>query len=161
MSIVNSSVNIENFNVYNYSNGLSKVCIQCQINKPLTKYYFDKSHSDGLRCECKPCHIKKAKQRRENNKLAIIASDYRKQCSTCKQYISKDKFIHNCNYKDNVNTEYKSCDSIKTKQYSELSKQIITKKIFNEHDVNKCFKCEQGQFLLNFMCLKGKTGLKE
>ena len=53
MNITNSTVNIDNLNVYNNTFIPLTVCTKCNQIKSLTEYYKDKRKSDGLLNICK------------------------------------------------------------------------------------------------------------
>jgi len=44
---------------------LTKICTQCNINKPFSEYHTSKILSDGLFCACKVCICEKASARRK------------------------------------------------------------------------------------------------
>ena len=68
MNITNSTVNIDNLNVYNNTTILLKVWKICNQNKPLTEYGKDKTKSDGLQYMCKSCKCITHKHYRNKNK---------------------------------------------------------------------------------------------
>ena len=89
MNTTNSTVNIDNVNVYNNTLILSKVCIKCNQIKSLTEYYKDKRKSVGLESCCKSCEYIKSKhyrdKNRQNNTNKFYNENNIKTCSKCKQ----------------------------------------------------------------------------
>lgn len=47
--------------------GMHKVCKMCKIDKPLSDYPVDRSHSDGHKTACEPCNIMRNKQYYQNS----------------------------------------------------------------------------------------------
>ena len=54
----------------------AKQCKTCLQTKHLTEFYKDKRSSDGVKTECKPCHISTAKQTRDPEKKRIANREY-------------------------------------------------------------------------------------
>ena len=69
MNITNSTVNIDNVNVYNNTTSISsKVCRKCNQIKPLTEYSKNKTTSDKLHYSCKLCDSITNQHNRDNNR---------------------------------------------------------------------------------------------
>ena len=68
------TTSISNSNIYNNNITISsKVCTNCNQNKPLTEYHKDKTTSDGFRYVCKSCRLIVSKYYRKIiNKLMLI-----------------------------------------------------------------------------------------
>ena len=58
-----------------------KECTKCKKKKPLTEYHKLKGASDGVRSNCKACHLSSAKRYYQENKDAVCerVKDYREK----------------------------------------------------------------------------------
>jgi hypothetical protein len=53
-----------------------KTCRRCGLRKPAEEFYRDKRSSDGLKTECKPCHVTIARATRDPEKKRIANREY-------------------------------------------------------------------------------------
>ena len=83
-----------------------KTCIDCKINKKLTEFYTDKSHSGEVMCYCKSCFNKRCQQRWINRKLKAI--DYKGgQCFDCKLQLQDSHYsVFEFHHLDPTSKEY-------------------------------------------------------
>ena len=130
MNITNSTVYIDNLNVYNNTTILSKVCKKCNQNKPLTEYGKDKATSDRLQYMCRSCKCIANKHDRnknkQNNANKIYYYDDVKTCYQCKQIKSITDFNENKTKSDGLQNICKSCEYIYKKYYRNNNRQINT-----------------------------------
>ena len=121
MNITNSTVNIDNLNVYNNTTILSKVCKKCNQNKPLTEYGKDKTKSNGLQYICRSCKCIANKHYRNKNKQNNANKIYNdndiKTCSHCKQIKSITDFNKDKTKSDGLEYICKSCECIIRNNY--------------------------------------------
>lgn len=45
-----------------------KTCSKCKVLKPLSEYYKNRRHSDGLQTYCKPCCVTQGNEWRAANR---------------------------------------------------------------------------------------------
>ena len=50
----------------------TKICSECNIEKPISEFYKDKCCLFGVRSKCKECDKKKHHERYQNNREQII-----------------------------------------------------------------------------------------
>ena len=147
MNITNSTVNIDNLNVYNNTTILSKVCKICNQYKPLTEYGKDKTKSDGLQYMCKSCRCITNKyyrnKNKQNNANKIYNDNDIKTCSQCNQSKPLTEYQKNRLNSDGLRYNCKSCESIATKLYRNNNRQINTNRIYTENDIKTCSTCKQ------------------
>ena len=121
MNITNSTVNIDNLNVYNNTTILSKVCKKCNRNIPLTEYGKDKTKSDGLQYIWSSCKCIANKHYRNKNKQNKANKIYYyndvKTCYQCKQIKSITDFKTNKTKSDGLHNNCESCESIIKNNY--------------------------------------------
>ena len=154
--------NVETFNVYNNTFIPTKVCCQCNQNKPLIKYYKDKSKSDGLRYNCKACHslINKRywnnnnnnnnKQINVNNQInanRIYDENEVKICSQYKQSKPITEYNKDRTKSSGLRNICKSCESIAKLYYRDNNRQINANRIFTENDVITFSTCKQQKII--------------
>lgn len=58
---------------------ITKVCSQCGIAKPLASFYKDASKSDGLRPNCKACHLSRGTRYRDKQANTEYMREYREK----------------------------------------------------------------------------------
>lgn len=100
-----------------------KVCTKCHIEKDLSKFYADKSKSDGHKPRCKSCENEYARLNRQNPKYIYKFNKYQKEWQKTYRRTTK--------YKEWRKLAFEKLS--KTRQ--ELKKQIV------EHYGGKCNCC--------------------
>ena len=115
----------------------TKVCSRCKIEKPLSKFYVNKSCLYGVNSQCKQCHLEKKQEWRKNNpeKYKQQVSAYWSKVKDV-QTVKKKIWIENNRKKYNSYwTERKKNDpefrlkmNMRTRLSGFLKKKDITKK---------------------------------
>ena len=107
--------NIDNLNIFNNTTPISsKVCTNCNQNKPLTKYHKDKSTSNEFRYVCKLCRLNVNTHYRDNNRQInsnrIYTKNDIKTCSKCKQRKLYTEFFKTATKKSGLESYCKQCE---------------------------------------------------
>ena len=88
MNITNSTVNIDNLNVYNNTSIPLKIYTKCNQIKSLTEYYKNKRKSDGLLNICKSCQSIILKHYRDKINIELHKAIVPNSSYSYKNYIS-------------------------------------------------------------------------
>ena len=83
-----------------------------------------------------------------------------KLCRKCNQIKSLTEYTKDKTKSDGLESNCKSCRSIKSKHYNDKNRQINANKIFNENDVKTCSKCKKQKLYTEFYkCAANPLGL--
>jgi len=108
---------------------LTKTCSQCQVEKPLSEFYKDKTSQHGIRSQCKRCYSSRIREYYNKNKEAIHARDrlsYKKNYNKHKKNISKKRKIYYNKNRERLNAE--RCKYSKTQKGKEVSAKSSQKR---------------------------------
>lgn len=83
----------------------TKICTKCSIKKPLSEFYQDRGHKDGLRNDCKNCNDKRSQEwkNKYKKKVKIREQIYRE---LHKQELKEYNKIWQINHPDNIKQKY-------------------------------------------------------
>lgn len=90
----------------------TKICVTCEIEKPILMYYRDYTtiHKQGYRSKCKECTKKHFEQRKPREKTDIVE----KKCNICNLTKDINNFLKSTRHKDGYMSCCKPCHYAKS-----------------------------------------------
>lgn len=104
-------------------------CSKCGQSKPVGDFYRKRGSGPGYTGECKQClnviaAVSRAK-RIAKNKAVVHLSDFRKECSRCKQVFPADGFLRSNQTRDALTSECRGCRRLAYKRKVKFRKKFV------------------------------------
>jgi hypothetical protein len=114
------------------ANNLLKVCSKCNIEKPKTEFYKNKSRSGNPTPWCKLCCREYEKEKRRDNIPKDLSKDYSKVCLECNTEKHKSEYYKDRTRNDGLQCYCKLCSiKLRDSRYEKILRrweEVIIKK---------------------------------
>jgi len=120
---------------------MDKLCIKCQVVKPISEFGKDKLRPDGLFPYCKRCRLKNPEKSDEWQKNKTKGLHH---CGKCKQWLNPSEFYPNPSKKNGIHHHCKDCTIKQASEYYHADKDRTHQKNRERYWNNK--EKEQAEF---------------